>query len=83
MNPLDINPNIEPPKIEKQARAEDIFGKFKINQITNLWPTVSVIPTAVPKSFLEQFQLYASGGTRDLYFWGTNDAHWYHISLSN
>ena len=78
----EIKPEYEDSKTEKQTRAEDIFGKFKPNQIKNFYKTVSVAPSSAPHNFLDQIQIYRNASVAALYVYDTTNAAWYNVGLT-
>lgn len=63
-NELPIT-EIAPPDIQPQKRVEELFGHFE---------TVSAIPTATPRTFVDQIKFYS--GTNTLYFYDTKANVW-------
>ncbi len=58
---------IELPDLNKQSRAEDIFGNIE---------TVTSIPTITPVGLVNQFKLYKNGSNYTLYVFDTANNSW-------
>ena len=55
---------------------------IELKDITNLFKTVSVVPTHVPRRFEEQIIFYVSGATKRLYIYDTNANAWLYSTLT-
>jgi hypothetical protein len=52
---------------------------IQLKDITDLFKTVSVAPTHVPRNFSEQFVIYTNGATYRFYWYDTNANTWHYI----
>ena len=75
MEKLDIENKIEEgkPTLNDVPRAQDVLGMFQ---------TVTTAPTATPKNFFNQIQIYSSGGTFRIYIYDTVSNAWKYSVLT-
>jgi len=75
MEKIDIENKIEEgkPTLNEVPRGQDIFGMFQ---------TVTTAPTATPKNFFNQIQIYSSGGTFRIYIYDTVSNAWKYATLT-
>lgn len=63
-----IDDNVQPVKF-----AKELYGVFE---------TVSTVPTAVPKNFLQQIKFYKSGTTYRIYIYDCVNNVWRYAALT-
>lgn len=63
----EIIPSYPKEETQRTARAENIYGLFR---------SVTVYPTGTPKNFLDQIQIYRSGGTSQLVIYEPSTGIW-------
>lgn len=55
---------------------------FSIFNLVDFIPTVSVVPTWVPRRFFEQFAIYVNGATLRFYAYDTKNHAWHYITFT-
>ncbi len=53
-----------------------------LENITGYFPQVTAVPTWIPRSFKDQFAIYASAGTFRMYIYDTANSAWRYTALT-